>query len=206
MFDHAGKVVIGALAVGGGFLVGNLLTLLACRVLAKFAFKQRLNETLEKALRVIGGIAVAILVAFLVFRGGSGWGFGGGGSGEGSGEEGKGEGKPAEERPSDKPKDPSKVDPKTIEVTEVGVTVLTATEYPRSFRFDGERDGRTLAEAKAKLHALHDQSAGKLRLLNLSVYLDSTAEGTPEVQEFKAYAQSLKISTSTLKQNRKYAE
>ena len=84
MFDNVGKVVLGALAVAGGFLIGNLLTLVACRILAKFAFKRKFNPTLEKALRVIGGIALAILVAFLVFQGGSGWGFGGGGSGDGS--------------------------------------------------------------------------------------------------------------------------
>jgi hypothetical protein len=207
MFDHAGKVIIGALAVGGGFLVGNLLTLLACRILAKFALKQRLNETLEKALRVIGGIALAVLVAFLVFRGGSGWGFGGGGSGDGSGEEAKGEGKPGEQ-PPDAPKGPPKsLDSKVIQVTELSVTVLTPREHPKTFKFLGERDGRTLEEAKAYLKKLQDGSDGKLRLLTLTIYQDSTAEGHPDVRAFEDYAHNtLSMNTRIQKVDRKQAE
>ena len=77
MFDNAGKFVLGALAVAGGFLLGNLLMLLICRVVAKMAFQSRMNRRLEQALRILAGIAVAVLVAWLVFRGGPGWGFGG---------------------------------------------------------------------------------------------------------------------------------
>jgi hypothetical protein len=207
MFDHAGKVIIGALAVGGGFLVGNLLTLLACRVLAKFALKQRLNETLEKALRVIGGIAVAVLVAFLVFRGGSGWGFGGGGSGEGSGADGTGEGKAAEQRPEGPPAGPPKaIGSVTVQVTELTVIVLPAKEYPRTFKFLGERDGRELAAAKARLKELQDASDGRLRLLNLNVYKDSTAADHPDVVAFEDHAHALGINTNPKKMDRPYAE
>jgi hypothetical protein len=206
MFDHVGKVVLGALAVAGGFLIGNLLTLVACRILAKFVFKQKFNEKLEKALRVIGGIALAVLIAFLVFQGGSGWGFGGGGSGEGSGDDGKGEGKSGEVKVRESPTTPKTVGSATFEVTEFRIVVLPSKEYPRIFRFAGAQDVLDLAGAKARLKELQDGSKGNLRI-ELAIYKDSPAEDHPDIRALTDYAHNtLGISTLNKKMDRRYAE
>lgn len=207
MFDSAGRVVLGVLAVAGGFLIGNLLTLLGLRLLAKFALKRKFNEMLEKALRVIGGLVLAVLVAFLVFRGGSGWGFGGGGAGDGSDPNGEGKAvEPSPEKAKDKKVEPPKIDSKTIEIDQIGVTVLTAREYPKTFKFDGEREGRDLTEAKARLKELLEQSHGKLRLLTIWIYHDSTASDHPDLRSFQEYARTLDISPLVKKPDRKLGE
>src|SRR3954463_5438867 len=78
---RARDFLIYVLAVVGGFVVGYLLTWIACRLLGKYVFKQRIPQPIERAFRVIGGILLAVLVAFLLYRG---WGFGGTGTGEGN--------------------------------------------------------------------------------------------------------------------------
>ena len=85
----AGQYVMYVLAVAGGYLIGNLFTLLICRVMAKLVFKKHMNLKFERALRIVGGIVVAALIAFLLFRFGHGWGLGGSGSGEGQGSGGQ---------------------------------------------------------------------------------------------------------------------
>ena len=49
----AGKYVMYVLAVAGGFLIGNLLTLVLCRIAAKMVIKDKLNTQLERALRIL---------------------------------------------------------------------------------------------------------------------------------------------------------
>lgn len=209
MFANAGRVVLGALAVAGGFLIGNVLTLLLLRVLAKFMWKQRLNETLEKAIRFIGGLALAILVAFLVFRGGSGWGLGGDGDGQGTGQggEGKVDDNPGKEKVNPAKKvEPKPSDPKVVEVTEVRVTILSAKEFPNSFLFEGAKAAVDLEGAKKTLRELREQSNGKLRLLDLLIYKDSTAESNPIVLELEEHAHLLGLNTARKKIDRKLSE
>ncbi len=198
---NAGKVFIGILAVAGGFLIGNWLTLLICRVLAKFAFKQKINNTLERALRVIGGIIVAILVALIVFRGGSGWGFGGSGDGEGAGPGGEGKADPTDKNQRDTRADP-KANPKSLEITKERITVLTPADFPNTFRFDGQRDGLDLEAAKKHLRSMKEANE-KLGQVELYFYRDSTADSHPDVVKFEAFAHSLALGTLRVKPDRK---
>jgi hypothetical protein len=198
MFDNPGRVVLGVLAVAGGFLVGNLLTLILCRLVAKAAFHTRMNHRLEQALRILGGIALAVLVAWLVFRGGPGWGFGGTGSGEG---EGAGGPSPKDTDPSKeaRPKVVPKKDEEAILASGVKVTVLRGSAYPKTFRFEGEAEGMDLAAAKEKLRHRKEASMGKLQFMDLLIYRNSTAEGNLLIQDFEEYAHGLGLRTSRQK-------
>lgn len=193
MFDNAGKFVLGALAVAGGFLVGNLLMLLICRVLAKMAFHTRMNHRLEQALRILAGIAVAILVALLVFRGGPGWGFGGTGTGEG---EGSGGLTPSTTHPSEQT---STTTVQTKQPPEVASSVLhvrvdRASPNPPTFRFESATESVGLVGAKKVLEDFRAKVKAA-PVLEVKVYADSTAVENPDVRALIDHAHELKFAT-----------
>jgi len=193
MFDNSGRVVVGVLAVAGGFLVGNLLTLVLCRLVAKAAFHTRMNQRLEQALRILGGIALAVLVAWLVFRGGPGWGFGGTGSGEG---EGSGGPSPKETDPSKeaRPKVVPKKDEEAVLSSTLKVRIEPATSYPKTFRFEGAPEAVDLPTAKKTLEEFQARVKAEPRL-EVQVYQNSTAVDHAAVREFMDHAHALKYAT-----------
>lgn len=73
------QLVVNCFAVAGGFLAGYLLTWVVARLLDRWLTGGKSPHQLHLAARIIGGIAVAILVAMFVF------GSGGGGTGNGTG-------------------------------------------------------------------------------------------------------------------------
>jgi len=77
-------LVKGALAVAGGFLAGYLLGMLLGYGFDKMVVKRDSPHGLHKVMRYTCGLIVAIIVALLMFRGGSG-GDGQGGDGTGGG-------------------------------------------------------------------------------------------------------------------------
>lgn len=77
-------LVKGALAVAGGFLAGYLLGMLLGYGFDKMVAKRDSPHGLHKVMRYTCGLIVAIIVALLMFRGGSG-GDGQGGDGTGGG-------------------------------------------------------------------------------------------------------------------------
>lgn len=203
MAMKAGKYVMYILAVAGGFLIGNMLTWLICRLAAKLVLKKSINLQLERALRIIGGLVVAALVAFLLFRFGSGWGLGGSGSGEGDQEGGPAaEENPAKQKEQPKKVAPKKEDPATL-ASGLKITILLAKSYPKTFQFEGETEGLELAAAKAKLRKRLDESSGTLKFVDIVIYLNSTAEIHGDIQKFEAFAQEdlgLKTARKKLQQ------
>jgi hypothetical protein len=195
----AGRYVIYVLAVFGGFLVGNVLTLILCRLLAKAMFKRRMPEQLERALRVIGGIVVAALVAFLLFRMGPGWGLGGSGTGEG-----EGSGGPSKESKQGPGKDTTTTttpNVETVQASRLRLTIQRAPAYPQTFRFEGEPEAVDLATAKEKLRKRAADSKGKLQLVEIAVYQDSTEVGHADVRGFIDFANEIGIATRVDKVN-----
>ncbi|HKB02649.1 MAG TPA: hypothetical protein VKD90_10540 [Gemmataceae bacterium] len=195
----AGRYVIYALAVAGGFLIGNLLTLLICRVLAKMMFKRKLPEQLERALRVLGGILLAALVAWLLFQFGSGWGLGGTGTGEG-----EGSGGPTNQTDQVKGKAEPNVDPKSKEpepflATGIKVTVWRASAFPNTFLFEGETQAVELSAAKEKLRKRIEESKGNLKFVDLVVYKNSTALTNSVIEDFENFAYELGLKTARKK-------
>lgn len=193
MFDNAGKFVLGALAVAGGFLVGNLLMLLVCRVVAKMAFHSRMNRRFEQALRILAGIAVAVLVAWLVFRGGPGWGFGGTGTGDGEGAGGQ----DSSTNPSnpDTPRaTPKKSPPSEVVSPTLRVRIEAATSYPKTFRFEGDAEAVDLAAAQKVLEDFKARTKGEPRL-EIQVFQNSTAVDHADVRALIDHAHELKFAT-----------
>jgi hypothetical protein len=189
----AGRYVMYGLAVAGGYLIGNFLTWLLCRAGAKMMFKRRMAVPLERALRVIGGILVALLVAWLLFHFGSGWGLGGTGTGEGEGSGGQ------TPNTTDKGAGPEKKDTKATELESVvspvvEVRIGKATDYPKTFWFKGDAEGLDLVAAKKRLSELA-QTVKRQPILELRVYQNSTEAGHPEVRELVDHAHSLRFST-----------
>jgi hypothetical protein len=186
-----GRFIVNCLAVAGAFLVGNLLVLGICRLVAKAFFKERMPPLLERALRILGGLALAVLAAFLLFGSGSG-GIGGGGGIPG------GEGK-APNLPTDKGKEgvPQKTAPatpsdQTVLDRKVTVTVLKATSNPTRFLFPGDTKGIEIADAIKRLDALARESGGHVKI-ELVMYRDSSGPTNDQVREFLNHANSLKL-------------
>lgn len=73
------------LMVIGGFAAGYLFTWIAGVGFDKTVVKGKSPDFLHKWARIIGGVLVALVVAFFVFRGGKGNGDGTGGDGPGTG-------------------------------------------------------------------------------------------------------------------------
>ncbi len=80
--DNLSALVVGCLAVAGGFVGGMVLGMLAAKGFDRFLVRTESPKGLHKVLRYTGGLIVAILVALMVFHGGGG---GDGGPGAGGG-------------------------------------------------------------------------------------------------------------------------
>ena len=189
----AGKYVMYVLAVAGGFLLGNILTWVACRVGAKLVLKTRMNTQLERALRVLGGIVAAALVAYLLFRFGTGWGLGGSGSGEG---EGSGGIAPSitPQSPEQPKTDPKKSPPAEVVSSTIRVRIEPASSYPKTFRIESSAEAIDLAAAKKALEEFRGKVKGEPRL-EIRVFQNSTAVEHADVREFIAHAHELNFAT-----------
>src|SRR5262249_9925716 len=133
----AGRYVIYVLAVFGGFLVGNVLTLILCRLLAKAMFRRRMPAQVERGPPVLCGIVVAALVAFLLFRMGPGWGLGGSGTGEGEGSGGPSN--QSQQKQSETGPDSRAKEKPAFLATGLEITILRGRDYPKSYLFEAER-------------------------------------------------------------------
>jgi hypothetical protein len=73
------QFIVNCLAVGGGFLAGYVLMLMAGWLLDRFLFRRKTPHSLHMGFRYLGGTGMAILVALIVFGHGQGWTLMGGG-------------------------------------------------------------------------------------------------------------------------------
>ncbi len=198
VFENVGRIVLNILAIAGGFLIGNVLALILCRVLAKFVLKARLPIWVEGIARVLGGVIVAILVALLVF-GDGGWGFGGSGGGRPGGPGGtsiqqKGE---TTTDPKDKPPidQKPKVDPLPSDET-IKVTIMRGSAFPKTFRFEGYTEAVDLETAKNMLRERIQSGKGKLKSVTFLLYANSTAPDGTVVEELKRFVISLDLDVT----------
>lgn len=81
--NNIAALFTGCLAVAGGFLAGYLFGALLAYAFDKYVVRRESPHGLHKVIRYATGLIVAIIVALLVFRGGTGGGDGNGGSGTG---------------------------------------------------------------------------------------------------------------------------
>ena len=83
--ERIAAFVVKCLAVAGGFLVGYFIGGVAAWALDRWVFAQKAPDQLKKAVSIVFAIALALLVALIVFgEGGSGLFGGGGGDGKGT--------------------------------------------------------------------------------------------------------------------------
>ncbi len=159
------------LMIAGGFGAGYLGAWLACVGFDKTIVKGKSPDGLHKWARRIGGVLVALVVAFFLFRGGTGTGGGGPDTGQGTG---------SPTSPSTQPTDPTppteKLPEVAVDAVPVYVTVYAGTAVERGsvkFFAVGDPPG-----AKVELPAVAEviRSAGKDKAKVFVVYtLDDTA-------------------------------
>ncbi len=111
--EKVAAFVVKCLAVAGAFLIGYFVGGAVAWALDRWVFAKKAPEQLKKAVSIIAGVALAILVALIVFGDGGNGMFGrGGGSGDGKGtpsDDGNNKQTPAPPEPK-KPEDPPKKD------------------------------------------------------------------------------------------------
>ena len=167
--DRIAALVVNSLAVGGGFLAGYALTLLATYLLDRWLTGGKSPVGLQRAVKMVGGVCGALLVLLLVFSAG------GGGPGDGPGTTattGTGSGPGTSEvaakatDPATPPKPPEP--PRTEEV--VRVTVLSGADVvgEKFYVVEGHAEKLTLDEVK---RVLAERKAATAKSLAVAVVL-----------------------------------
>lgn len=180
------------LAVGGGFLVGYFLGAVVAWALDRWVFANKSPAQLKKIVSVVAGIALAILVALIVFgEGGSGlFGGGGGNQGDGKGSANENKGKP-EPAPAPEPKPDEKKDKKE-EVKppsppmpgDVRVTILPDDEVKdgRFYLIAGDPNPKSLPEFKDAILAKRKEAKPELKQVVFGFKKDALDKTHPIVQ------------------------
>ena len=159
----AGYVIKG-LAVAGAFLIGYFLGHVVAWAMDRWLFAHKAPDQLKKAISLLAGVALAVLVALIVFgEGGSGLFGSGGGDGQGKGQptpaaDGKTAPTPTPE-PKEiptppKPDEPPKVAPKPTP-GDVRVAILAGDEVKegRFYVVDDDPAPKTFEEFKQAITA-----------------------------------------------------
>ncbi len=165
--DRLADLALNCLAVAGGFLAGHILGGLIAWGLDRWVFAHKSPDFVKKLVSIVCGLALAILVALIVFgRGGGSGGGSGDGQGKGAGDQtaapGKTDPKDAEARPPVKVDIP-KAPPPPPDTPRVTVTFLAgdATQPGRYYYLGDERVPKTFDELKTAVTAKQREAAGK---------------------------------------------
>jgi hypothetical protein len=198
--------VVKCLAVGGGFLVGYFLGGAIAWALDRWVFAHKAPAQLKKLVSFGAGLALAIVVALIVFgEGGSGL-FGGRGSeGEGKGtttSDDKGKTTPAETVPPKNetpPKKNEKTKPPELPPTpgDVHVVILSGAEVKegRFYRIEGESVPKTLTFNEFRDAIIAKRKASKSALILIFRYQgDGLPEDHPEIRRLNAWLDEAKLT------------
>lgn len=166
------EYAVKCLAVGGGFLVGYFVGRVLAWGIDRWVFAHKAPEQLKRVCALLCGLALAIVVALIVFGSGGGGLFGGGGgAGEGKGAPSDDQGKPVPPAQKDEPKVvPPKVDPKPPEpkptAGDLRVAILGGGDVQvgadgegRFYLIDGEREPKSLPDLKQTIAARRKDAA-----------------------------------------------
>ncbi len=156
------KLLEGALATAGGFLVGYVLVAILGWLIQRYLFKRPAPAFLHRVCRLLGGLIVAILVAMMVFGGGGGEGDGtGDGTGTGKASPTTGTPDPTAPITDVKPTKPLPPAEDRIRVTMLGGTDV---KDERFYLVEVDTTPHTLAEAKALVQQKKDATPKTLGL------------------------------------------
>ena len=185
--DRIAAMAMNALAVGGGFLVGYLLTALAAYFLDRWLTGGKSPVGLHKTVRAIGGVCGAVLVALLVFGDGTGTGRGDGPGTTPSTGAGAGTTAVTTLAPDPATKDKPPEPPRTEEIVRVKILSGVDVVEERFYVLDGETVAVTLEGIKRELAARKKASAKSLTVqIDLGERTDQNGSG---VQSLKRVAQ-----------------
>jgi hypothetical protein len=204
MADKVAVIAVKCLAVAGGFLAGFVIGGVAAWAFDRWVFARKTPDFVKQAVRVLSGLAVAILVAMIVFGDGSGGGlFGGSGDGTGTGtpqntDSGKKSDTPA---PSVKPPDPKVVPPKVdavrtpevkptdvvIRVTFLGGADVTGDRF---YQLDDDPAPKTFEELKAAITKRKESEPRKVYLAVQFPARNRIAEDSVNVTQVTEWARN----------------
>ena len=178
--ERFAQLIVNILAIGGGFLIGQFLAGFAFWMVNRWLAAGKIPNGFREATKKIGGVVLAVLVAFIVFGHGDGWTlFGGGGTGsqnEAEGEQSGGTPATAPNTPVTAP-DPPPTPPDPVRIPDsadlVQITVLGGDDVrdARFYLIDEDKAPRTFAEVRA---ALLDRKAATDSGLGLLVQFGMT--------------------------------
>ncbi len=197
--------VVKCLAVGGGFLVGYFLGAACAWALDRWVFAHKAPAQLKKAVSLVTGIALALLVALIVFGDGGNGLFGGGGNrgaGEGASEpkkDGKTEPAPptVPKKDETQPKKEPEAKPPDVVPTpgDVRVTILPGDEVRegRFYLIDGDPNPKTLAEFKAAITARRKDAKPELKQVIFRFKTTGYSQSHPVVRDVVAWLNEVNI-------------
>ena len=202
--ERVATFVVKCLAVAGGFLVGYFLGGAVAWALDRWVFAQKAPEPLKKAVSLVAAIALALLVALIVFgEGGNGLFGRGGGTGDGKGapnpddNKGKAAPVPPEQKKDDVPPkkdDPPKSPPK-VTPDDVRVTILPDDEVKEGkfYLIDGDPVPMKLEEFKAAILARRAGGKPELKQVVFRFKKDEFSPNHPVRRDVVAWLTDAKI-------------
>ena len=168
--EQIAAFAVKCLAVAGGFLAGYVIGGMGAWALDKWALAKKTPDVLKKTISFLCGVALALLIAFIVFGDGSGSGWlGGGGGSDGPGTNSNnpdGGQKPDASKPVD-PKVQPKIDPPKAQ-SEIDVLVVTflggeEVQGDRFYKLDGS-DPMSFEQLKAAILKRKETAKRPLKL------------------------------------------
>ena len=203
--EKVAAYAIKCLAVGGGFLVGYFAGRAVAWALDRWVFAQKAPDQLKKAVGIVCGVALAVIVALVVFGdGGSGLFGGGGGAGE---DKGKGTQTPDEKgktpappvTPKEEPKvvvpkaEPKPPDPKPTP-GDVRIAILGGTDVRdgRFYVIDEETTAKTLDEVKKSVAERRERTKTE-PVLVFRFAKEKLSDTHPEMKKLTAWVKETKL-------------
>lgn len=200
--EGATALVVKGLAVGGGFLVGYFLGTAVAWALDRWAFAHKAPPQLKKVVALVAGVALAVVVALILFGEGGNGLFGRGGEGDQKGatpDEGKKAPEPRPEEPKEKEPPKPKVVPKPTP-GDIRVAILGGDEVKegpnregRFYLVEGNPEPMTLTQLKKFVDQRREINA-KAEPVLIFRFRDIPLTPTqPEMQKLTAWLQEAKI-------------
>ena len=199
--EKVATFVVKCLAVGGGFLVGYFIGGAAAWALDRWVFAQKAPDQLKKAISIVAAIALALIVALIVFgEGGSGL-FGGRGSGDGKGtpsqddSKGKAAPTPPEQKKDDTPPKKKENEPPPKPTPgDVRVTILAGDDVKegKCYVLDDDPAPTTFEEFKQAVTTKRAASKTELTII-FRFKKEPLSDNHPAVRRVVAWVNEVKL-------------
>jgi hypothetical protein len=204
--EKVATFVVKCLAVGGGFLVGYFLGGVIAWALDRWVFAQKAPDQLKKAVSLVAAIALALLVALIVFGEGGNGLFGRGGTGDGKGtptpddNKGKVAPVPPEQKKDETPpkKDETPKAPVTPMPGDVRITILSSGEArdARYYLIEGDPAPKNLEELQQVILTRKKDAKPELKQVIFRFKKDEYPVDAPIVKDVVTWLYSVKIGVT----------